>query len=173
MLHSTLNTLAIACGLVACSLAVTGRNGAAAADTPAPSQAKEAPGEPKLTIVNIASHCDWSWAHTRAWHENRYADMIHDYLLLMRTNPKLVWQLETVNEQLQPFLVKAQRDWPEMVDEFWQRVKEGRIEVVCGYSNPRLSEVYPELFVRSLVLGKQYFRRHVPGIRQDVLEVPD
>ena len=60
-----------------------------------------------------------------------------------------------------------------MIDEFWQRVKEGRIEVVCGYSNPRLSEVYPELFVRSLVLGKEYFRRHVPGIRQDVLEVPD
>jgi alpha-mannosidase len=134
---------------------------------------EQPPVEPKLTIVNVASHCDWAWVHTRAWHENRYADMIHDYLLLMRDNPKLVWQLETVNEQLLPFLTKAEQQWPGMIDEFWQRVKEGRIEVVSGYSNPRLSEVYPELFVRSLVLGKEYFRRHVPGIRQDVFEAPD
>ena len=69
--------------------------------------------------------------------------------------------------------VKARQQWPGLVDEFWQRVKEGRIEVVNAYSNPRLSEVYPELFVHSLVLGKEYFRRHVPGIRQEVFEVPD
>ncbi len=131
------------------------------------------PLETKLTIVNVGSHCDWSWVHTRAWHENRYADMIHEYLLLMRANPKFVWQLETVNEQLQPFLAKAARQWPGLIDEFWQRVREGRIEVVCGYSNPRLSEIYPELFVRNLVLGKEYFRRGVPTIRQPVLEVPD
>ena len=160
--------------LVCCILVVAaGCSCAVAADTNPKTPAKDAPVVPKLPIVNIASHCDWSWAHTRAWHENRYADMIHDYLMLMRTNPKLVWQFETVNEQLQPFLVKAQRQWPGLIDEFWQRVKEGRIEVVNAYSNPRLSEVYPELFVRSLVLGKQYFRRHVPGIRQDVFEVPD
>ena len=157
--------LAVACLLIAGGLAVTSApNRAAAAD---------AAVEPKLTIVNVASHCDWAWVHTRAWHENRYADMIHDYLMLMRANPKLVWQFETVNEQLQPFLDKAAREWPEMIDEFWQRVRERRIEVVCGYSNPRLSEVYPELFVRSLVLGKEYFRRHVPEIRQPVLETPD
>jgi hypothetical protein len=145
----------------------------AAAEPRAETQPKQPPSEPTLTIVNVASHCDWSWAHTRAWHEDRYALMIHDYLILMRKNPKLVWQLETVNEQLLPFLVKARQQWPEMIDEFWQRVREGRIEVVSAYSNPRLSEVYPELFVRSLVLGKEYFRGHVPGIRQDVLEVPD
>lgn len=173
MLRSRLNVLVVACTSIACSLGVLAASNSLAADPPAQTQAAKTPAEPKLTIVNIASHCDWSWVHTRAWHENRYANMIHDYLLLQRKNPQLVWQLETVNEQLQPFLVKAQREWPEMIDEFWQRVKEGRIEVVCGYSNPRISEVYPELFVRSLVLGKGYFRRHVPGIRQDVLEVPD
>jgi alpha-mannosidase len=161
---ATMRTL----GTLACCLIALTSHYAFAADAK-----PESPAEPKLTIVNIASHCDWSWAHTRAWHENRYADIIHDYLLLMRTNPKLVWQFETVNEQLLPFLVKARQQWPEMIDEFWQRVKEGRIEIVCGYSNPRLSEVYPELFVRSLVLGKEYCRRHVPGLRQKVLEVPD
>lgn len=135
--------------------------------------AADAPVEPKLTIINVASHCDWAWAHTRAWHEGRCANLIRDYLLLMRKSPQLVWQLETVNEELLPFLDKAARDWPGMAEEFWQRVREGRIEVVSGYSNPRLSEVYPELFVRSLVLGKEFFRSHVPGIQQTVLEVPD
>jgi hypothetical protein len=161
--------------LACCILGLAAGRGraAAAADVTAGVQTKPTTATPTLTVVNIASHCDWSWAHARAWHEDRYADMIHDYLMLMRKNPKLVWQLETVNEQLQPFLRKARRQWPGLIDEFWQRVKEGRIEVVNAYSNPRLSEVYPELFVRSLVLGKEYFRRHVPGIRQDVLEVPD
>ena len=27
------------------------------------------PFEPPLTLVNVSSHCDWSWGHTRAWHE--------------------------------------------------------------------------------------------------------
>src|SRR5512140_2015770 len=114
MLQSTLKytefcRVFIACGaFLVCSMAL-------AADTPAGTPAENASVETKLTIVNIASHCDWSWAHTRAWHENRYAEMIHDYLLLMRQNPKLVWQLETVNEQLQPFLGKAERAWPEVV----------------------------------------------------------
>jgi alpha-mannosidase len=160
MLRS-IKLLAVACVFIA---GTSPRTAFSAADVPA---------EPRLTIVNIASHCDWSWVHTRAWHEDRYADMIHDYLILMRTNPKLVWQLETVNEQLQPFLDKAEREWPGLTDEFWQRIKEGRIEVVSGYSNPRLSEVYPELFVRSLVLGKEYFRRHVPDIHQPIFEAPD
>ncbi len=99
--------------------------------------------------------------------------MVRRYLAIMRESPKFVWQLETVNEQLLPFLDKARRDWPELVNEFWQRVKEGRIEVVIGYSNPRLSEVYPEIFVRNLVLGKEYYRRHVPGIQQPVYEAAD
>ena len=93
----TFNTLAVPvvamAGILHCAAAGNGR-------------AAEQPTDPKLTIVNIGSHCDWSWGHTRAWHEKRYAQMIHDYLMLMRKNPKLVWQLETVNEQLQPFLVR-------------------------------------------------------------------
>lgn len=130
-------------------------------------------GEPKLTIVNVASHCDWSWNHTRAWHEDRYAEMIRAYLGIMRQDPKFVWQLETVNEQLLPFLAKAERNWPELIDELWKGIQDGRIEVINAYSNPRLSEVYPELFVRSLVLGKEYFQRHAPGVKQEVFEVSD
>ena len=43
---------------------------AAAADAKTESQTKQATAYPTLTIVNIASHCDWAWGHTRAWHEN-------------------------------------------------------------------------------------------------------
>jgi len=129
--------------------------------------------EPKLTIVTVTSHCDWAWVHSRAWHEGRYAEMIRRYLMIMRENPDYVWQVENVNEQLLPFLAKAREQWPELIGEFWKGVKDGRIEVVVGYSNPRISEVYPEIFVRNLVLGKEYFRRHAPGIRQPVYNAVD
>jgi len=36
---------------------------AAAADAKTEVQTKQATANPTLTIVNIASHCDWSWGH--------------------------------------------------------------------------------------------------------------
>jgi hypothetical protein len=118
----------------------------------------------KLTVVTTSAHCDWTWGHSRAWHEERYAQILHDVLLLMRQYPGYVWQLENENEELAPFLKKAAKQWPGMIDEFWQRVREGRIEVIVAISDPRLTEVYPETIVRNMVLGKEYFRRHAPGI---------
>lgn len=134
---------------------------------------KDVGKEPKLTVVTVTSHCDWAWVHSRAWHEGRYAEMIRQYLSIMRENPGYVWQVENVNEQLLPFLAKAREDWPGLIDEFWKGVKDGRIEVVVGYSNPRISEVYPEIFVRNLVLGKEYFRRCAPGLQQPVYNAVD
>ncbi len=129
--------------------------------------------EPKLTVVNASSHCDWGWKHSRAWHEERYAGIIRGVLKVMREHPDYVWQLENENDQLSPFLKKAGKEWPGLVDEFWRRVRQGRIEVIVGISNPRITEVYPETFVRNLVLGKQYYRRHVPGIQQKVYNATD
>ena len=129
--------------------------------------------EPKLTVVNVSSHCDWCWGHTRLWHEERYAQIIRRVLLLMRDHPHYVWLLETENEELRPFLERAKRQWPELIGEFWQRIREGRIEVIVGLSNPRLTEVYPETLVRNLVLGKEYFRRHAPGVAQKVYNAVD
>jgi len=142
---------------VAASLMVAVACGHAWAE-PAAQQA----AEPKLTVVNASSHCDWSWGHTRLWHEQRYAEIIRQVLVLMRSHPRYVWLLENEAEELAPFLDKAAREWPELVAEFWQRVREGRIEIVGAVSNPRLTEVYPETMVRNLVLGKEYFQRHAP-----------
>lgn len=128
----------------------------------------EPAAEPKLTVVNASSHCDWCWGHTRLWHEQRYAEIIRQVLVLMRSHPNYVWLLENEAEELAPFLDKAAREWPEMVAEFWQRVREGRIEIVGAVSNPRLTEVYPETMVRNLVLGKEYFQRHAPGVPLEV-----
>jgi len=136
-------------------------------------QTKKPTPEPKLTIVTASAHCDWTWAHSRQWHEDRYAQIIHDVLLLMRKYPRYVWQLENENEELSAFLKKAKVQWPEMIDEFWNRVREGRIEVIVAISDPRLNEVYPETTVRNLVLGKQYFRRHAPGIKQPAYHAVD
>jgi len=127
----------------------------------------------KFTVVTTAAHCDWSWGHGRSWHEDRYAEILRNVLMLMRQHPRYVWQLENENEQLRPFLAKAAKEWPGLVEEFWQRVREGRIEVIVGISDPRLCEVYPELTVRNIVLGKEYFRRHAPGLRQPVYHAVD
>lgn len=138
-----------------------------------PAEAAKPKPDGTLTIVTTAAHCDWAWGHSRQWHEDRYAQIIHDVLLLMRKHSGFVWQLENENEELAPFFAKAREQWPGMEDEFWRRVREGRIEVLVAISNPRISEVYPETFVRNLVLGKQYFRRHAPGIRQEVYHAVD
>jgi alpha-mannosidase len=129
--------------------------------------------EPKLTVVNVSSHCDWCWGHTRLWHEQRYAEIIRQVLELMRKHPHYVWLLETENEELAPFLDRAAREWPELVAEFWQRVREGRIEIVGAISNPRLTEVYPETMVRNLVLGQEYFQRNAPGVALKVYNSND
>ncbi len=135
--------------------------------------AKPAAKPAEMTFVTTSAHCDWTWGHSRAWHEDRYAQIIHDVLILMRENPRYVWQLENENEELAPFLKKAAQQWPGMIDEFWRRVREGRIEVIVAIANPRLTEVYPETLVRNLVLGKQYFGRHAPGIEQKVFNAVD
>ena len=121
---------------------------------------KDAAKEPKLTVVTSSAHCDWAWLHARAWHEARYAQIIHDVLLLMRKYPHYVWQLENENDELSPFLSKAGSQWPGMIDEFWRRVREGRIEVVNAISDPQLHMPYPETFCPR------------PGVGQGVLPPP-
>jgi alpha-mannosidase len=141
-------------------LAENGKNALLRAADAVPAQ------EPELTVVTVTSHCDWAWIHTRAWHEARYAEAIRSYLMFMRDYPDYVWQLETVNEETLPFLAKAKRDWPGLTEEFWQRIREGRIEIVSGYSNPRISEVYPETFVRNLILGKEFFQQYAANLER-------
>ncbi|MHB8897399.1 MAG: glycoside hydrolase family 38 N-terminal domain-containing protein, partial [Thermoguttaceae bacterium] len=152
------------CTLLSIVAAMTITSATAAAAEPAPSSSPE----PRLTVVNASSHCDWCWGHTRLWHEDRYAEILRQVLGLMRTHPNYVWLLETANEELAPFLERAGRESPELVAEFWQRVREERIEIIGAVSNPRLTEVYPETMVRNLVLGRQYFERHAPGAPLEV-----
>lgn len=144
-----------------------------AAKSPVLAQPPQPSPEPRLTVVTASAHCDWTWGHSRAWHAERYAEIIRRVLTLMRQYPHYVWQLETENEELAPFLEQAAQKWPELTGEFWQRVREGRIEVIGAISAPRLCEVYPETLVRNLVLGKQYFRSHAPGLEQPVFHAVD
>lgn len=129
--------------------------------------------EPPLTVVNVSSHCDWCWGHTRLWHEGRYAETIRQVLGLMREHPNYIWQLENENEELAPFLRKAAGEWPGLVEEFWGRVREKRIEVIGAVCNPRLTEVYPETLVRNLVLAKEDFARMAPEASLEVYNAID
>ena len=128
---------------------------------------------PKLTVVTVTSHCDWAWTYSRAWHEYLSAILTHQYMMIMRDYPAYVWQVEAPPNQLFPFFRMANEKWPGLIDEFWQRVREGRVELGMAYNNPRISEVYPEIFVRNLVLGREYFRRHAPGVQQKVYNAAD
>ena len=128
---------------------------------------------PKLTVVTVTSHCDWTWTYTRAWHEYLSAVLTHQHLMIMRDYPNYVWQVEAPPNQLSPFFRMANEKWPGLIDEFWQGVRDGRIELGLPYNNPRVSEVYPEIFVRNMVVGKEYFRRHAPGIQQKVYNAAD
>ena len=100
--------------------------------------------EPRLTVVTTSAHCDWTWGHSRAWHADRYAEIIRNVLLLMRQYPHYVWQLETENEELAPFLERAAQKWPELVDEFWQRVREGVYERRGGDDDAGQAGAVPE-----------------------------
>ena len=133
----------------------------------------EVGNEPELTVVTVTSHCDWTWGYSRAWHEYLYANLIREYLLIMRDHPAYVWQAETPSNQLSPFFRMAGEQWPGLIGEFWSRVKEGRIELGMAYNNPRVSEVYPEIFVRNMLVGKEYFRRQAPDVQQKVYNAAD
>ena len=90
----------------------------------------------------------------------------------MRKNPKFVWQLETVNEQLSRFSSGAAamaRVDPRVLAAGQGGTHRGHQRLQQSAAQRSLSRA----FCRSLVLGKEYWRCHVPGIRQDVFEVPD
>lgn len=122
---------------------------------PADNDEPTLPRDPGATeLFTITSHCDFAWRHPRAWHERRYIKVMRQALALLRRYPHYIFQLETKNEMLDPFMKWAGRHAPKLIDELKEHLNSGRVEVVCALSNPRLSEVYPEAIVRNMVLGR-------------------
>ncbi|MBT3381128.1 MAG: hypothetical protein HN742_38890 [Lentisphaerae bacterium] len=122
---------------------------------------------------NVTCHADFAWGYPRTWHEQRYVEAIVGALDIMREHPTYCFQLETKLQQLDPFFDWARRNDPSRIEELKGRIAEGRMEVICALSNPRISEVYGETLVRNMVLGRRFVQELVPGYRQAVYDAVD
>ena len=59
-------------------------------------------------------------------------------------------------------------------DEFWQRVKEGRIEITNGIMTLiRPTMTGDETFIRNIILGNEYMNSIIPGFKSQVFHNVD
>ena len=133
----------------------------------------ETEGPECTQFYTITSHQDFAWRHSRAWHEERYIQVLRTVLDIMRRHPHYIFQLETKLQQLDPFLKWAGEHDAHLIDELKLRLGEGRLEVVCALSNPRISEVYPETIIRNMAMGRAYFKNLAPEYEQKVYNAVD
>ena len=137
---------------------------------PAPSSLGYAGVRKKLADLRLFivpySHNDWSWVHTRQWQADRAGLLITEVLDALQAYPEFRFYIDTENEELRPFLDR----YPERVEEFKQRVREGKI-AVCGGTicNQHPGWMEGETFIRDMILGRRFFRELVPGLNQEVL----
>jgi Alpha-mannosidase len=118
----------------------------------------------EIHIIPYA-HPDYAWTHYRQWHVERYILIINEVLDIMKENPDYTWMTDNINHILEPFFKYC----PARIDEFRQRVMEGRIELTNGIiSLVRSTQAGDEAFIRNIVLGKNYCAGMFPGVDIDV-----
>ncbi len=102
------------------------------------------------------SHHDYSWTNSRQWHIWRYIQSFKEVLEVMRENSKLTWIIDNVVHSL----ILFEKYCPELLDEFKERVREGRIYIANGgMSLARPTYVGEETFIRNMVDGRKYFQK--------------
>jgi alpha-mannosidase len=110
-------------------------------------------------------HNDYGWLNTNLWDRARTPLVHKEALEIMRREKEFKWFLDTEFEALSWFL----EEYPEMLDELKQRVKEGRWGVAAGsFCNPDNLFMEPEAIIRNLVLGRRDFERMFPGVNLEV-----
>lgn len=111
------------------------------------------------------SHADYAWTHYRQWHEERYIVIINEVLDIMKENSDYTWMTDNLNHILKPFLKYC----PSRIDEFIQRVQEGRLEIINGIAAlVRPTQVGDETFIRNIILGKKALANMIPGLNIEV-----
>ena len=105
----------------------------------------------KIHVVPY-SHHDHAWTNTRAWHIWRYIEGFCLALDVMKENPDFKLTIDNVLHSLEVF----EQYCPHRLEEFKQRIAEGRIEVVNGgmaLARPSLFD--GELYLRNIIRGKK------------------
>lgn len=100
-------------------------------------------------------HTDYSWTNSRPWHIRRYTCGLGRALEIMRTDPDFTYVIDNVHHSFSVF----EKYCPELMPEFEERVKEGRLVIANGgYSLARPDYCGEEAYVRNIVGGQRYFR---------------
>lgn len=123
----------------------------------------------KIHIVPYC-HADYAWTHPRKWHIERYEQIIGEVLDVLNTNSDYLWMADNVYPLLQPCLL----DEFERAGEFWERVREGRIEITNGIMTLiRPTMTGDETFIRNIVLGKEFLASIIPDFYTDIFHNVD
>ena len=123
------------------------------------------PNDVKEVHLCPYSHTDFAWTNTRQWHIWRYVEGIRRALELMREHPDYTWTLDNVVHSYAPFAQYC----PELVEEFAQRVREGRLCIANGgMALARPVQTPAESFVRNMVEGKRFFCREFGITSEDM-----
>ncbi len=123
----------------------------------------------KIHIIPYC-HADYAWTHPRKWHIKRYNQIISEVLDIMNSNPNYIWMADNIYPMLQPCLSEEN----ERANEFWQRVKEGRIEITNGIMTLiRPTMTGDETFIRNFVLGNESLKLIIPDFKTEVFHNVD
>lgn len=106
------------------------------------------------------THPDWSWCHTRQWHERRYVAVFEEVLALMEKNEAATWYMDCFTTELRPLLERK----PELIGKLREAVTSGRVAVCGAYSNVRPNMAADEAYVRNLIIGRKKFSEIFPGV---------
>jgi len=97
-------------------------------------------------------HADFAWTARREWHIARYIECINLLLDEMRRDKDYTFCIDNITHFLKPYTTRC----PDRLEEFKERVREGRIYLANGgYALIRPSYGGEETYVRNLVRGKR------------------
>lgn len=105
------------------------------------------------------THPDWSWCHSRQWHERRYVAVFEEALVFLKQDAAAAWYMDCFVTELLPLLERK----PELLPELRAAVASGRIAVCGAFSNIRPNMAADEAFVRNLIIGREKFLEVFPG----------
>jgi len=117
------------------------------------------------------THPDWSWCHTRQWHELRYIAVFEELLRLIHKGSGVKWYMDCYATQLEPVIERR----PDLIALIRKAVADGRVAVCGAFSNIRPNMAADEAMIRNLVIGREKFAALFPeadlSVHADAVDV--
>lgn len=117
------------------------------------------------------THPDWSWCHTRQWHERRYVSAFEELLDLLEKDKTATWYMDCYTTELAPVIERK----PELIPKIRAATASGRVAVCGAFSNVRPNMTADEAYVRNLIIGRKKFSEIFPeadlSVHADTVDV--